>query len=230
MVRWLGGEELKMVGVNSVHLERVVGVVPKAGFGGGERGVGRVAFNVWGWVVDLKGCQICINWDVEYGVFSNWMFGGFVAHAGWSRSIARLGLRARAGPQAHVGEVVENGAATGAAELGRPREGRLDYEQQFGDAVEGVTGLDASLAVAVGCPEGGDSAIRFSRRLVAKEASLILGKAVAVKARRGELEGCGGGQRLYLNRKKIKTRSAKCGVLLDEGETNSFMEFVSRKV
>ncbi len=73
-------------------------------------------------------------------------------------------------------------------------------------------------------------AVWYSRRLAAKEATPIVDKAIARRALREEV-GCNkGGRRTSLNRKKVQSKSAKCGGVLSEGETNSFMEFVAQWV
>ncbi len=118
----------------------------------------------------------------------------------------------------------------GAAELGGRRDGDLECTPQHDDEGKGASDSAVFVADAEGGPDGFDRGTRTSRRLATVEAPSILAKAVARKARRENLEGGEGNRRLLRNRKKIKNKSALCGVLLEDGEANSFLTFVSRMV
>ncbi len=90
--------------------------------------------------------------------------------------------------------------------------------------------LDGVASIELGGPVGSAREVRFSRRLAAMEATPIVDKAIAIRAMREE-GGCNGGRRrTSLNRKKVQSMSTNCGVLLNEGETNSFKEFMSHRV
>ncbi len=86
-----------------------------------------------------------------------------------------------------------------------------------------------SPTVERGAPGVDVSGVRFSRRLVGMGATPIFDKAIARRARLEQFRCIGGGRRTLRNRKKIQIKSARCRVLINEGETNSFMEFVSHK-
>ncbi len=104
------------------------------------------------------------------------------------------------------------------------------HEKLLSTASEGEGWLDGLASAEVGGPSEGNRDVRFSRRLAAKEATPVLLKAIALRARREDLEHNGGGRRTLLNRKKLLSKSAMCRVQLNVVETNSFMEFVSPKV
>ncbi len=86
--------------------------------------------------------------------------------------------------------------------------------------------IEGAAVTGVG-PGGGGPEIRHSRRFVAKEASSIADKAIARKASREDVGRTVGKRSLYRKCKKVQARSVMCGVVLSEGETNSFLEFVA---
>ncbi len=53
---------------------------------------------------------------------------------------------------------------------------------------------------------------------------------MARRARREDCGGYGGGGRSARSREKVLSKSTNCGVVLNEGELNSYMEFVAAKV
>ncbi len=80
-------------------------------------------------------------------------------------------------------------------------------------------------------PRVGPSIVRCSQRLAAKETTSILRKAAAQRARRDELERSDVGRRTRrISKKKIRDKSAMCGVLLSEGDLSSFVGFGTRTV
>ncbi len=94
-------------------------------------------------------------------------------------------------------------------------------------------GLDPAFAPELGKPTSDvarEPATRSSPRLAFRDASNVLGAAVARKAR---LQDCGSARacaRSRLSRKKTIELSRRCGVGLDEGEADSLTGFVSLDV
>ncbi len=148
------------------------------------------------------------------------------------RCLASWGTSCLSGSGAQIGAEVPTsepvGSYLGAAERGERREEVPDVNQQSDDVGEGTLDVTIHMTAVVGRPIGGDIGTRASRRLAAMEAPSILAKAVARKARREDLESDGGMRRALRNRKKIKNKGVLCGVLLDDREANSFLEFVAR--
>ncbi len=117
---------------------------------------------------------------------------------------------------------LEGGRGTVVEKLS-PRRGvdeMVDEGPQGGSALEEADG-----------PRVGASTVRCSQRLAAKEATSIFHKAAAQRARRDELECCEGGRRTRrISKKKIRDKSAMCGVLLSGGDLSSFVGFETRTV
>ncbi len=79
-------------------------------------------------------------------------------------------------------------------------------------------------------PGVGRSVVRYSPRLASVEPCTILEKAVARRARREDCGGYGGGERSAPSRVKVLSLGTNCGVVLNEGELNSYLEFAAAKV
>ncbi len=195
-------------------------------------------------MVDVLGGLFVFGLWVDRGVNSVLAAGGGGARMAWSGAPSLMGLFERAETRERDEEEAPDRAGWGRLlELGPGSAGPTSGGEEQGLELAGLgaggpreqqPGLVPLEGVFSNVAEGGhvvvNSGTRFSRRLAAKDASPILGKAVALKSRREDLEGRVGGRRAYPSRKKTKNRSAKCGVLLDDGEMNSLMEFISHKV
>ncbi len=201
-----------------------LGVVPKVGSGGGCRGDLGISFNAWGCVFDLVGGKVRIACGSVFGVFCNWDCGLRVRLDPSNVGPGRLGLRERAGPLALAADLGSSGTAPQGDTMASGGMQKIHSSVGVEAELEGGPSVDAI------SPEDGGNIIRFSRRLACKEPSPFLRKVVALKARRDDVEGYRGGGRPHINRNKIKSRSARCGVFLDEGETDSFIDFVSHNV
>ncbi len=103
------------------------------------------------------------------------------------------------------------------------------------DGQKGIRGGDPSSAITIVETEGGNGAVdelgvKSSRRLACRDATPVVAKVIARKARLLDIGGNGRERRTRFSRKKIMSKGLKCGVRLNEGEADSFKEFVSHKV
>ncbi len=98
------------------------------------------------------------------------------------------------------------------------------------DALAGEDLQEGLVSEEVDAPREGASSVRSSPRLAAKEALPSLRKAVMLRARREEAENFGEGRRSRRrSKKKLRAKSALCGVALNEGELDAFEAFVTLK-
>ncbi len=231
-------------------LECMVGFPMRAMLKGGGPHVGG-AFTEWGCVLLVDGRVVnrVRVWGVgglSSGGFLDWRESRLllVGRGGiWALLQSRVGT-ARAGPDvlgawqpAGGGEEVAEGIRFDTlVRAGEGFEGGVDSQVErscLRAQILPAPGPDGGRSVGyedtgVG-PDGGGPEIRHSRRLAAKDASSIADKAIARRASREDIGRTEGKRSLLQKRKKVQARSAKCGVLLTEGETNSFLEFVAHK-
>ncbi len=184
-----------------------------------------VSLMLGGCEVEVWGAKVCLVWGCGLGVFDLWngVCGDWLTQV-WRRiEVVNRGA-----------SWVEIGLGDGIGGLEDANLLHADGPSDFGTEQTHLVlacGISVGGAPATGSgkPRGGRGGVRSSRRLAAQEPSSMLEKAVARKARRDDFGRCGGGGRNNTNREKVLVKTNNCGVVLNQGELNSYMEFAAKK-